>query len=309
MDRLDAMALFVTAVDEGSLAAAARRHGRSAAAATRAVSLLEGLAGESLLLRTTRRLRLTAAGERKVAVWREVLAKLDEKSGEPAGSPVRGSIVITAPELFGRLKVMPILETFLAGHPGISARVLMLNRMTDLVGEGIDLAVRLAPLPDSSLAAIKLGEVCRFVCASPAYLSRMGTPTNLHDLDQHDCIGLNAEGDRELWSFSVPSTDRSRTRSVRVGTRLSLNSAGAAIDAALRDHGVVRALSYQVAELLAKGRLIRLLSDFEPPATPVHLVFHPVRAKSGALRAFIDHVVPQLRQELARIGALASSAR
>jgi DNA-binding transcriptional LysR family regulator len=307
MDRLDAMALFVTAVDEGSLAASARRHGRSAAAATRAVALLEGLAGETLLLRSTRQLRLTAAGERQVTIWREVLAKLGEAPLHAPDGAINGSIVITAPELFGRLKVVPIVETFLAKHPRISARVLMLNRMIDLVGEGIDLAVRLAPLADSSLTAIRLGEVHRFVCASPDYLAKSGTPEQPHDLDGHDCIGLNAEGDRELWSFAIPNAERSRTRSIRVGTRLSLNSAGAAVDAALRGHGIIRPLSYQVAEYLAEGRLVRLFPSFEPPAVPVHLVFHPDPAKRSALRAFIDHAVPLLRAELSRIAQLLDS--
>jgi DNA-binding transcriptional LysR family regulator len=302
MDRLDAMAMVVAAVDEGSLAAAARRYGRSAAAATRAVALMETLAGETLLLRSTRRLSLTAAGERQVVIWRDVLAKLAEGKQDAVQGPISGTIVITAPELFGRLKVMPIVETFLERHPKSAARVLMLNRMVDLVGEGIDLAVRLAPLPDSSLTAVKLGDVRRLLCASPAYLARAGGPDTPNDLGRHDCIGTNGDGDRELWAFALPDGDRGRIRSVGVGTRLALNSAGAAIDAALRGHGIVRPMSYQVAEHLAAGRLVRLLADFEPPPTPVHFVFHAEPSKRGALRAFIDHAVPRLRSELTRIG-------
>jgi DNA-binding transcriptional LysR family regulator len=231
-----------------------------------------------------------------------VLAKLGEGMPGATRGALGGNIVITAPELFGRLKVMPVLGTFLADHPGISARVLMLNRMIDLVGEGIDLAVRLAPLADSSLTAIRLGAVRRLVCASPDYLAKSGTPEQPHDLDDHDCIGLNAEGDRELWSFAIPNDERSRTRSIRVGTRLSLNSAGAAVDAALCGHGIIRPLSYQVAEYLAEGRLVRLLPGFEPPAVPVHLVFHADPARRSALRAFIDHAVPRLRRELKQSG-------
>jgi len=306
MDRLDAMAMFVSVVDEGSLAASARRYGRSAAAATRAVALLEARVGEALLLRTTRRIRLTAAGERHIAIWRDVLAKLgDEREG--AGE-VGGGIVITAPELFGRLKVMPVVESFLSGHAGVSARVLMLNRMIDLVGEGIDLAFRLAPLPDSNLTAVRLGEVRRLICAAPDYLARAGVPVQPHDLAGHQCIGLNAEGDRELWAFAKRGRGGGRTRSIGVGIRLSLNSAGAALDAALGGHGIVRPLSYQVAEDLAAGRLVRLLPDFEPPPTPVQIVFHPASGRRATVRAFVDHAVPLLRVELARIAGIPALA-
>lgn len=304
MDRLDAMTLFLTAVDEGSLAASARRHGRSPAAATRAVALLERYAGETLLLRSTRKLSLTAAGDRRVAIWRDVLTKLNEIGpGSPAG-PLHDSIVLTAPELFGRLKVMPLVETFLWHHPQVAARVLMVNRVVDLIGEGVDLAVRLAPLPDSTLTAVKVGEVRTLLCAAPDYLARADSPATPHDLDRHDCIGLNAGGDSELWPFRAPPMQATRVRSLQVRTRLSINNAAAAIDAALRGHGIIRARSYQVAEYLAAGRLIRLLPDFEPPPTPVHLVFHPDRAKRGSLRAFIEHAGPTLRHELREIAAM-----
>ncbi|WP_260599751.1 LysR family transcriptional regulator [Sphingomonas endolithica] len=303
MDRLEAMALFVAAVDDGSLAAAARRHGRSAATVTRAVALLEGLAGETLLLRSTRRLSLTAAGDRHVTIWREVLARLAEIAPSAAAGPLRGGIVLTAPELFGRLKVMPVLEPFLRREPLVSARIVLVNRLVDLVGEGIDLAVRLAPLPDSTMTAIKLGELRILVCAAPDYLARAGAPASPQELAQHDCIGLNAEGDGELWPFGAAQAG-ARVRSVRVPTRLSLNNAGAAIDAALRGHGLIRARAYQVAEDVAAGRLVAILDAFEPPPVPVHLVFHPERGRGGPVRAFVDHAVPALRMELRRIASI-----
>ena len=302
MDRLDAMALFVAAVEEGSLAAGARRHGRSAAAVTRAVALLERYAGETLLLRSTRKLGLTAAGDRHLAIWREVLAKLREVTSAGAGG-LQGTIVGTAPELFGRMKVMPLVETFLAQHEQVAARLLMVNRMVDLIGEGVDLAVRLAPLPDSTMAAIKVGEVRTLLCASPAYLSRAGCPKIPQELEAHDCIGLNAEGGAELWTFGFAAGERERLRSVRVRTRLSVNNAAAGIDAALRGHGLVRVRSYQVTGHLAGGHLVCVLPDFEPPPTPVKLVFQPDRARKGALRAFIDHAVPELRRELLTLAA------
>ncbi len=303
MDRLEAMALFVTAVDEGSLAAAARHHGRSPATLTRAVTLLENNAGETLLLRSTRRLSLTPAGERHVATWRDVLTQLGAIAPSGAAGQLRGSIALTAPELFGRLKLMPVLEPFLRAHPLVSARVLLVNRLVDMIGEGVDVAVRLAPLPDSMLTAIRLGEVRVLVCASPDYLARASAPSDPQDLGRHDCIGLNAEGDGELWRFGAKETS-ARVRSVRVPTRLSLNDVGAAIDAARRGYGLVRTRAYQVADDLAAGRLVQVLASFEPPPAPAHLVFHPDRGMRAPVRSFIDHVVPALRGELRRITSL-----
>ncbi len=307
MDRLDAMLLFVTAVEAGSLAAAARRHGRSPAAVTRAVALLEQHARETLLLRSTRKLSLTAAGDRHLAIWRDVLTKLREIAPDDSGAPLQGGIVLTAPELFGRLRVMPLLETFLQRHPQVAARVLMVNRVVNLVGEGVDLAVRLAPLPDSTLTAIKVGEIRTLLCASPDYLERAGSPANPNELERHDCIGLNADGDGELWSFGMATEQGMRVRSVRIYTRLSINNAAAAIDAALRGHGIIRARSYQVAAHIAAGRLVRLLPDFEPPSTPAHLVFLPDRAKRGVVRAFIEYAVPALKRELLELAPVVPS--
>jgi DNA-binding transcriptional LysR family regulator len=302
MDRLDAMAMAAAAVDEGSLAAAARRFGRSAAAATRAIALLEATAGEPLLLRSTRGLRLTDAGERHLAVWREVLARLDELRPERSANIVGGTLVLTAPELFGRLKVVPLLELFLEKHPQVQVRALLLNRVVDMLGEGVDIAIRLAHLEDSSLMAIKLGEVRQLVCASPDYLRRRGTPQKPADLSDHLCIGISAAGNRELWTFR---SDGSRTRATPVQTALSINSAGAGVDAALRGKGLVRALSYQVAEQMAAGRLQRVLPGFEPRAIPVNMVFRPDSQRQTLMRSFIDHAVPALRRELARIATIA----
>jgi DNA-binding transcriptional LysR family regulator len=308
MDRLDAMTLFVAAVEEGSLAAAAKRHGRSAAAATRAVVLLERYAGETLLLRSTRKLSLTAAGERHLEISREVLARLKTLEPQVSGGALQGDIVLTAPELFGRLRVMPLVETFLKDHPQINVRVLLLNRVVNLVGEGVDLAIRLATLPDSTLTAKKIGMVRLLVCAAPSYLARAGCPAAPGDLDRHDCIGLNAEGGGELWPFDTGGTRGGEkgggVRSTRVRTRLSLNNAAASIDAALRGQGIVYARSYQVAEHIAAGRLVRLLPEFEPPLVPAHVVFAPDRAKRRAVSALIEHLVPALKRELLAIEAM-----
>jgi len=306
MDRIDAMELAVAAVDEGSLAAAARRFGRSAAAATRAIALLEEAAGETLLLRSTRGLRLTEAGERHAAVWREVLGRLAELGPDAAGHVMRGTLVVTAPELFGRLKVAPVLESFLERHRQVQARALLLNRMVDMVGEGVDVAIRLAHLTDSSLVAVRLGEVGQVVCATPDYLERHGAPAEPGDLAGHACIGANPEGNRELWTFRR-DPQNARVRSVPVQTRLSITSVGAGLDAAMRGGGFVRVLSYQVAEELAAGRLRRVLRRFEPEAIPVHILFRAHPRHWSPVRGFVDHAVPLLRQELAQVAAVIDS--
>ena len=300
MDRLDAMALVVAAIDEGSLAGAARRLGRSAAAATRAVALLEAEAGETLLLRSTRRLRPTEAGERHLAAWREVLERLAAAragSGAPAAT---GTLAVTAPELFGRAVVAPVLDLFLERHGGIAARLLLLNRIVDLVAEGVDVAVRLAPLPDSSLVALRLGTVRPVVCASPDYLAWRDAPATPDALSEHACLGASGNGNRELWPFRSGT----RLRSVAGATRFSTNGTGAGLDAALRGRGLVRALSYQVADAFASGRLVRVLAQFEPEPIPVHMIFRPHPKRGSPVRLFVDETVPALRDALSRTEAL-----
>lgn len=299
MDRLDAMTLFLTAVDEGSLAAAARRHARSPAAVTRAVALLEQQAGETLLLRSTRRLSLTAAGQRHVEVWRDVLGRLHEIAPGVSPGPLRGSLVLTAPELFGRATVMPIVTSFLRDHPLVSVRFLLANRVVDLVGEGVDLAIRLMALPDSALSATRLGELRALIVATPAYLAQAGIPERPQDLVRYECIGLNAESDGEPWSFKVSDHPGSGVRTVRVSTRLSLNSAAAALEAALQGHGLVRVRSYQVIEHLRTGRLVSVLDSFEPPPDPVHLILPASQRRREVIRAFVDHAVPLMKAALA----------
>lgn len=306
MDRIEAMELAVAAIEEGSLAAAARRCGRSAAAATRAIALLEEGAGETLLHRSTRGLRLTEVGERHAAVWREVLARLAELRPDARGGEVSGTLVLTAPELFGRLRVQPVLERFLDAHPRVSARALLLNRVVDMLGEGVDVAIRFAHLEDSTLVAVRLGEVRQVVCAAPAYLARRGVPATPTDLAGHDCIGMRGEANRELWPFRR-AAGAAGVRATPVATRLSNTSVAAGLEAALRGRGCIRVLSYQVAEDLAAGRLTRLLQAFEPEAIPVHMVFRPHPRAWSPVRAFVDQAVPLLRQELAQIAALMES--
>ncbi|NPD69721.1 LysR family transcriptional regulator [Lichenicola cladoniae] len=313
MDRLGAMQLFVGVVEQGSLAGASRKAGCSTATVTRAVALLEAQLGVRLLHRTARRLQLTEAGREQLATYRVVLSELTASGliggqrNQPATPVLQGHFGITAPELFGTLYAVPVIGDFIALHPGVRVRALLLNRLVNLVEEGIDVAVRLAWLPDSGLMAVNLGEVRRVVCAAPSYLARTGVPELPSDLGRHACIGIDDARERELWRFDRPAqSGRSGTgtaMSVGIQPVVSLNSAGAALDMALRGGGLYRGFSYQVARHLAEGRLVSVLDEYEPRPTPVHLVFHPIPARSTVLRAFIDFAAPRLRDALSAVEA------
>lgn len=306
MDRLEAMSIYLAVIDAGSFAAAARHLGCSRASVTRAVARLEENSGERLLERTTRQFTITEAGARHADVYRQLMTELAKLEAHAQHSVVSGTVVVTAPELFGRLNVMPVVESFLAANPCIEIRSLLVNRMVDLVGEGIDVAVRLAPLSDSSLTAVKLGEVRRLTCAAPSYLNEHGIPQKPSDLSDHWCIGLNDAGPQELWGYREHPSGR-RVKSVRVGCRLTTNSAGAAIDAAVRGLGIIRPLSYQVGELIAQGSLVPLLHPYEPDTVPVSLVFLAQRRDNySAAWMFIDHAVPRLRERLKILTSIVS---
>lgn len=291
------MSIYVTVVDAGSLAAAARKLGCSPASVTRAIAQLESAASERLIERSPRHLRVTEAGQRHLAGYRRMLDELAliEDEGQERG--INGALVITAPELFGRMHVLPLVESFLAQHQGVRIRLLLQNRMMDLVGEGVDVAIRLAHLPDSALTAIRLGEVRKLFCAAPAYLAKHGSPAHPGDLAQHACIGLNDQGQQELWQYREEGRAR-ETRSVRVNCQLSLNSAGGGIEAALRGFGIVHPISYQVQRQLNDGSLQSVLDDYTQVPMPVHLVFAARPRLTEAARAFVDHATPLLRDVL-----------
>lgn len=305
MDRLDAMAAFVVVVDEGSLAAAARRLGYSPAAVTRAIASLEDRLGAQLLHRTTRALRLTSLGETYLTTCRQVLDELQRvELGAAADQDTpRGLLTLTAPVLFGRLRIRPVLDRFLDTNPAVQARLVLLDRVVNLVDEGIDVAVRFAHLPDSSMVATHLGEVRRVLCASPAYIERHGVPHTPSELSSHACIMSN-EAAAEPWSFAHDTGRRRGLQTALIHPRLIVNAAAAAIDSALDGHGVTRVMSYQVASDVVAGRLVLLLVDYVPPPIPVHFVMQADRSMTAKLRAFIDFAAPLLRTDLMQISQL-----
>ena len=295
MDRLEAMRVFVSVADQSGFAPAARRLGLTPASVTRAVAALEERVGTRLLTRTTRVVRLTEAGTRFLADCKRILGEVDEAEAAAAGShsEPRGQLVVTAPATFGRMHVSPVIFDFLARHPGVSVRALFLDRVADLVDEGIDVAIRIGMLPDSSLRAVRVGSVRRVICAAPAYLEKRGTPRTPADLAQHDAITFVGMTPQREWSFD------GKGQVVAPRIRLEVNSADVAIAAAVAGGGLTRVLSYQAAQALRAKRLALVLSEFEPPALPIHIVHAEGRRAPAKLRAFVDFAASRLRAKKA----------
>ncbi|MDX8523113.1 LysR family transcriptional regulator [Mesorhizobium sp. MSK_1335] len=298
MDRLDAMSLFVAAVEAGSLSAAARRAGVPLATVSRKLSGLEKHLKTRLLNRSTRRLTLTDAGQSYLAACRRVLDEVSDAERTAAGeySSPTGELVITAPVVFGRLHVLPVITDFLAVYPQVDIRLTLSDRITQLVEEHIDLAVRIGDLPDSAMVAIRLGSIRRIVCASPAYLAKHGTPAKPPELAGHDCITFEGLAAAAIWSFETGKTETI----VPVRSRLQVNTAEAAIDAAIAGLGLTKVLSYQADIAVRAGALRVVLEPFEPPSWPVSLVHAGQGRLPVKLRAFLDFAAPRLKERLAR---------
>jgi DNA-binding transcriptional LysR family regulator len=304
MDRIDAMKVFITALDEGSLAGAARRLKRSPTAVSRALAFLEAHVGVELLHRTTRSLKLSEAGERYAAACRRVLVELEEADMLAAGerSAPRGTLTISAPPISGEEVVQPILSDFLDVYPAVSARLLLLDRPVNLIDEGVDIALRIGHLPDSSLIATRLGgDVRRVVVGSPRYLSAHPRIDEPADLAKHQIVAFTNFG-LDSWSFT-PAPGANIARTVQFMPRCTVNTVRAAIALAVAGRGLTRLYSYHVAEYVTDGRLRIVLADVEHPPVPVHLVTPQGRTSVPKVRAFVDFAAPRLRAEFARLAA------
>lgn len=300
MDKFEAMRVFVSVAEARSFAAAGRALRLSASAVTRAVGALEAHIGVPLLLRTTRLVRLTEAGEQYLADCKRILLDLQEAEAQAGGAYAapQGRLAVTAPVQFGRLHVAPLLMDFLARHPGLTARAVFLDRVVHMIDEGFDVALRIAHLPDSSLTAVRVGSVRRVVVASPAYLAARGEPLHPSDLARHDAIGTAPDGgDSRPWCFpDGPASDAKALREFAAPRiALTVNTGDVAIASARAGHGLARALSYQVADDVQAGRLRIVLAGFEPPRIPVHLVYPEGRRAAAKVRAFVDFAAEQLR--------------
>ena len=293
-DRLDALTIFITVAEQQSFGEAARQLGRSPASVTRAIAALEEHLQTRLFNRTTRSVALTDAGVRYLESCRQLLAAYDELQTVNLDERVqpRGWINITAPVMFGRLHVLPLVESFLRENPHVTVRLLLLDRVVSLVEEGLDLGVRIGQLPDSSLRAVRVGQVRRIVCAAPQYIARHGVPTTPRDLGKHSvvaCTAVTPIPDR--WSFHGPSG----VSSVAVTPRLVVNTTAAAADAALDGLGLTCILSYQAEPHAAAGQLQTVLAEYEPPALPIHIVHPQGRHLPAKIRTFLDHAANGLR--------------
>ena len=296
MDRLEAMSAFLAAVEAGSLSGASRKLGMPLATVSRKVSELETHLRTRLVTRTSRRLILTDAGRSYVAACKRILDDVREAERAAAGeySAPRGELIITAPIVFGRLHVLPVLLEFLNTYPEIDVRLTLADRVVNLQEDHVDLAVRIGELPDSSLVAMRVGSIGRVVCGSPAYFAERGTPKRPNELSKHDCITFNGLTSPEAWIFPSGKGNIS----VAVHSRLIVNTAEAAIDAAITGLGITRVLSYQVADALRTGALLLALREFEPPPVPVSLVHAGQGRLALKLRAILDFAAPRLKARL-----------
>src|SRR5262245_38337645 len=290
MDRLSAMATLLATVEAGSLSAASRKLGMPLATVSRKVSELEAHLSTRLLHRTSRRLTLTDAGAAYVAACRRILEDIGEAERAAAGEYVapKGDLALTAPIVFGRLHVLPVAIDFLHAYPEIDMRVMLADRIVDLQEDDVDVAVRIGDLPDSSLIATRVGSVRRIVCGSPAYFAAHGAPKHPRDLGTHDCITFRGVTSAERWQFAGAKS----LVSVRVHSRLVVNTAEAAVDAAIAGLGVTRVLSYQATAAAKARKLTIVLREFEPAPSPVSLVHAGGERLPLKLPAFLDFAAP-----------------
>ena len=293
MSRLESMSVLVAVVDAGSLSAAARHLGMPLATVSRKVAELESHLNTRLLHRTTRQLSLTEAGSSYVAACRRILEDIGEAERAASGeyAAPKGELVLTAPIVFGRLHVVPVVAEFLAHYPEIDVNLILTDRVVHLMDEHVDIAVRIGELPDSSFMAKKVGAVRRVVCASPAYLARHGVPLQPDELASHECISFEVLASMRAWSFGSGKAEQS----VPIHSRFTVNTAEAAISAAVLGVGLTRVLSYQVADALHDGKLQVVLENFESAPLPINLVHKGQGPVPLKLRAFLDFVTPRLR--------------
>ncbi|MFA5966772.1 MAG: LysR family transcriptional regulator [Sphingomonas sp.] len=297
MDRFESMTAFVAAVEDGGFSAAARRTRMPLATISRKVSDLENLLGVRLINRSARGISLTETGQFYYAECRRLLDALAEAERAASGEyrAPRGELVITAPIVFGRMHLVPIVVDFLRAYPEVAISLRLTDEIVNLGDEQVDLAVRISRLPDSSMVATRIADIRHVVCASPAYLAERGTPVHPADLASHDCVSGKLLSTPDAWPFRIGKA----IRPFPIRRQLAATTAEAVIEAALAGAGLARALHYQVAEAEKEGRLLTALRAFEPDPTPLSLVHSSARLVPLKLRAFLDYAVPQLKQRLA----------
>lgn len=294
MDRFHLLTVFVAVAEEQSFAAAARKLGLSPPAVTRAVATLEERLAVKLLSRTTRFVRATDAGRRYLEDARRILAELDQADEAAGGvdAEPRGHLTVTAPVQFGRLFVLPVIGEYLRRYRSVQVSAMFLDRVVNLLEEGVDVGVRMGELPDSSLQAIHVANVRRVLCASPDYLRERGQPRTPADLARHDIISALGTNPVTEWKFGVGRKQQTQ----RIAPRLMVTANDSGIDAALSGFGITRLPSYQIESYLAAGQLQIVLSEFEPAKVPIHVLHREGRYTSPKVRTFLDLIVAELRK-------------
>jgi DNA-binding transcriptional LysR family regulator len=296
LDRVEAMTILLRAVEAGSMSKASRSLGLPLATVSRKVSDLEAHLNASLLTRSAKGLVPTPAGRTFITAAKAILEQLNEAERAASGeyTAPRGDLAVTAPVMFGRLHLLPVVTEFLGAYPEVDVGLVLTDRIAHLVDDQVDVALRIGELPDSALTANRLGSVRRVVCASPAYFAKRGRLAAPGDLGQHDAISSNAVNAPGAWRFETGGVEVA----VPLRSRLSVNTVEGAIDAAVAGMGLAQALSYQVVQHVRQGTLEMALEAFEPPPRPVHLVYNAQSRLPLKLRAFVDFVGPRLRQRL-----------
>lgn len=299
MDQLLGMKVLRAVVEAGSLSAASRRLGLPLATVSRRVAELEAHLGVRLLNRTSRRLDLTEAGRAYHAASRRILDEVAEAERAAAGeyAQPRGDLVITAPVAFGRLHVLPAVVEFLKAYPAVDVRLVLNDRIVSFDQDHVDLALRIGELPDSSLVATRVGAIGRVICGSPAYFAAHGKPAVPADLAGHDCVTFDGLMQADRWFFQHDGYEMFAP----IRSRLSVNTAEAAVDAAVAGIGLTRVLTYQAARALSLGRLEVVLTQFQPPSVPVNLLHGGGRLLPRKVRAFLDLATPLLKAAIAAL--------
>ena len=296
MARLEMMEIFVAVAEEQSFAGGARRLKLSAPAVTRAIAALEERLGVKLLTRTTRYVRVTDAGQRYLEDARRILHDANEADEAAAGinAEPRGHLAVTAPVLFGRMFVIPGIVEYLQRFPAMDVSAIFLDRVVNMLEEGIDVGIRIGELPDSSIRAIRVGHVHQVLCASPSYLAANGMPKSPDALSHHSLIAAATGSWSAIeWKF----LDGDKIMTYKIKPRLSVTSNDAAIEAAVKGLGIIRILSYQIAPFLASGQVQSLLSNYEPKRLPIHILHREGRYSSVKVRTFVDLMVERLRAD------------
>ena len=290
MDRWLAMRVFVKVAETESFAKTARQMHMSAPAVTRTVAALEALIGARLFVRTTRSVKTTEAGGRYLADCRRILGDIAEAESAAAGhyAEPSGTLAVTASAMFGQMYVLPIVTEFLDAYPGMRARTFFVDRPVNIVDEGIDVAVRIGHLPDSGFTAIQVGSVRRVICGSPAYLDSRGAPATPTDLRDHRIVASNSAWASPEWRFADG-------QKVVIDPALQCNTNEAAIATAQAGWGLTRVLLYQIGPALLDGTLQIVLSEFEEPALPIHVLYPEGRQAPAKVRAFVDLTVSRLK--------------